>query len=109
MACRFVRGGVSAGDQPGPAGRPWNGSWTGCDAQRVHRVHSVRSGTRSVQLARLVQAGVFLVMNRSSVRFRQAAPLMLFSSIYRSRVRDVIHFMDRVVDRVACQGTRCKY
>jgi hypothetical protein len=29
---------------------------------------------------------------------------MLFSSIYRSRVRDVINFVDRVVDRVACQG-----
>ena len=70
----------------------------------AHRVRSVRSAASSVQLARLVLAGVFLVMNRSSVRFRQAAPFWLFSIIYRSRFRDVINFVDRVVDRVAYQG-----
>jgi hypothetical protein len=39
----------------------------------MHRVQCVRSGVLSVQLARLVLGRVFLVMNRSSVRFRQAA------------------------------------
>ncbi len=58
-----------------PAGsrNAWDGSWTGRSVQRVHRVQCVRSGVLWVQLARLVLAAVFLVMNRSSVRFRQAA------------------------------------
>src|SRR5271166_2021672 len=55
---------------------PWNVSWNGPVVRWVHRVHSVRSVVLSVQLARLVLAGVFLVMNRSSVRFRQAALLL---------------------------------
>ena len=66
--------------QAGGLADPWNGSWTGRSVQRMHRVQCVRSGVRSVQLARLVLAGVFLVMNRSSVRFRQAAP---FTAVQR--------------------------
>jgi len=41
--------------------------------ERVHRARSVQSAVLSVQLGRLIQGSVFLVMNRSSVRFRQAA------------------------------------
>lgn len=58
---------------PGLAGGSWNGSWTGLGVQWVRRVQCVQSGVLSVQPGRLVLAGVFLVMNRSSVRFRQAA------------------------------------
>jgi hypothetical protein len=70
----------------------------------VRRAQCVRSAVLSVQLALLVLWGVFLVMNRSSVRFRQAALFSLLKSFCRLYFRDVINFVDRVMDRVACQG-----
>ena len=54
--------------------RSWNVSWTGYGVRPVRRVQCVRHAALFVQLERLVQGRVFLVMNRSSVRFRQAAP-----------------------------------
>jgi hypothetical protein len=58
--------------QPCRRADPWNGSWTGRSAQRGHPVLSVHPAGL-VQPARLVLWRVH-VMNRSSVRFRQAAP-----------------------------------
>jgi hypothetical protein len=60
--------------QVGRRADPWNGSWNGQSVHRGRRVQCVRPGVLSVQPACLVLASVFLVMNRSSVRFRQAAP-----------------------------------
>jgi hypothetical protein len=61
----------------------WNGSWTGCGAQPVRRVQSGRPGVQSVQVARTVRLAVFLVMNRSSVRFRRAALPLLVNEPFR--------------------------
>jgi hypothetical protein len=57
--------------------------WTGLGVQWVRRVQCVQSGVLSVQPVRLVRAGVFLVMNRSSVRFRQAALSILPNRLFR--------------------------
>jgi hypothetical protein len=76
------------------------GRGPGCRVHLVHPVRSVRPAALSVQLERLVLVVVFLVMNRSSVRFRQAAQKAQVCAIYRLHVRVLIIFVERFVERV---------
>ena len=66
----------------------------------VHPVRSVRPAGPSVQAGRVVRVVVFLVMNRSSVRFRQAAPKMQSYRCFRLCVRIAVNSVERFVERV---------
>jgi len=69
--CRGYRASHARRDSPDGL---WTGSWTGRRADWVHSGFRERSGGLSVQAERSGRRAVLLVMNRSSVRFRQAAP-----------------------------------
>jgi hypothetical protein len=55
--------------------RAWNGSWNGAPGIPALPVVSVRFPALSVLLVRSVHGGVFMVRRRSTVRFRNGAPV----------------------------------